>query len=286
MECQSGQDRLGVYSVCAFLAMALYWILLSDLAIFSMRISAFVLVCGRVVVEVGLFLTALLLLILAFCTAISTLYYEMPIKEGAHVWLEELTRMALGMYSPEAYMLIVDTSVIVTVPVCIFLFIVGICLTNLLVAQLSQSYHDAYSNMQGYARLNRASITNTTVQGISAKRWQKFLTSLKLDDPLEFNEGDVGLSGGLQVLEPANAHIVTEDTIKRFGGSTAPSAPWPKDATTEEEEQDKLWLLEQKLQNIIKSQKKGRKKGQSSEGSMASGYGSGVSSGPSSASST
>ncbi|CAK9024438.1 unnamed protein product [Durusdinium trenchii] len=64
--------------------------------------------------------------------------------------------------------------------------------------------------MQGYARLNRASITNTTVQGISAKRWQKFLTSLKLDDPLEFNEGDVGLSGGLQVLEPANAHIVTE----------------------------------------------------------------------------
>ena len=30
--------------------------------------------------------------------------------------------------------------------------------------RLSQSYHDAYSNMQGYARLNRASITNTTVQ--------------------------------------------------------------------------------------------------------------------------
>ena len=293
-------------------------------------------------------------------------------------------------YSPRAYQVIIETSVLVTIPVCLFLFIVGICLTNLLVAQLldsisrlsprksddgnkdfpllqlysgrvaechilytnrnllnwvlywyckalvlgefpqkfhdlalclsisgnygkcfgvrwispgtqtdacrrcstslrlSQSYHDAYSNMQGYARLNRASITNTTVQdchcvesvfatakfessplsswlqsadsllgslsllvflccdrhperfeaavsfllfsysrqsvaesrhlatqnhapqifsvhsdscvqivqGISVKRWTRFLESLKLDDALEFNEGDVGLSGG------------------------------------------------------------------------------------------
>jgi len=268
MACDSGQDRLGFYTFCAFLAMMLYWALLSDLAIFSMRISAFVLVCGRVVIEVMLFLTALLLLILAFCTAISTLYYEMPAKEGAHVWLEELTMMALGMYSPRAYQVIIETSVLVTIPVCLFLFIVSICLTNLLVAQLSQSYHDAYSNMQGYARLNRASITNTTVQGISVKRWTRFLESLKLDDALEFNEGDVGLSGGIQVLEPSNAHIVTEDTIKRFGGSTAPTAPWPKEAADDEEE-DKLALLEQKLQAIIKAQKKGKQsRGQSSEGSQ------------------
>ena len=51
--------------------MCLYWALLSDLAIFSMRISAFVLVCGRVAVEVGLFLTALFALILAFCSLAS-----------------------------------------------------------------------------------------------------------------------------------------------------------------------------------------------------------------------
>ena len=154
-----------------------------------------------------------------------------------------VTSPALCMrYSPRAYQVIIETSVLVTIPVCLFLFIVSICLTNLLVAQLldsisqlsprklddgnqdpppftslycncihealqnailhiqtgtswieysigavkllfsvnfhkkfhdfalrlslrlSQSYHDAYSNMQGYARLNRASITNTTVQ--------------------------------------------------------------------------------------------------------------------------
>eukprot|EP00438_Fugacium_kawagutii_P007921 Skav203703 [mRNA] locus=scaffold259:362240:390330:+ [translate_table: standard] len=67
------QEECDVMSLVlgSFLAMMLYWALLSDLAIFSMRISAFVLVCGRVVIEVGLFLTALLLLILAFCTMAS-----------------------------------------------------------------------------------------------------------------------------------------------------------------------------------------------------------------------
>lgn len=49
------------------------------------------------------------------------------------------------------------------------------------------------------------------------------------------------LPGGLQVLEPSNAHLVTEDTIKRFGGSTAPTAPWPKEASDDVEE-DKLPL--------------------------------------------
>ena len=75
--------------------MILYWTLLLDLAIFSMRISAYVLVCGRVAGEVGLFLIALVLLLLAFSTAISSLYLEMPSKEGAFVWLEELTTMSL-----------------------------------------------------------------------------------------------------------------------------------------------------------------------------------------------
>lgn len=30
--------------------------------------------------------------------------------------------------------------------------------------------------------------------------------------PKEFNEGDVGLAGGIQVSEPANANLVTEDS--------------------------------------------------------------------------
>ena len=32
---------------------------------------------------------------------------------------------------------------------------------------------------------------------------------------LEFSEGDIGIAGGLQVLEPASANPVTTDSIKR-----------------------------------------------------------------------
>lgn len=268
--CEEGEVRKDFYSVCAFLAMILYWALLMDLAIFSMRISAYVLVCGRVTGEVALFLSALALLLLAFSTAISALYLEMPMKAGAFVWLEELTSMSLRMYPQDEYQNLVATSTIVAVPVCVFLFIVSIFLMNLLVAQLSQSYHDAYSNMQGYARLNRASVTANTITNVSRTRWSRFLQKMAFDEPMEFNEGDVGLAGGIQVLEASNEHLVTEDSIKRFGGSTAPTAPWPRPEAIEEE-MDKVANLEKKLMKIIKSQQgSGKRHGGSTAGSSMS----------------
>lgn len=268
--CQEGEVRKDFYSACTFLAMILYWALLMDLAIFSMRISAYVLVCGRVTGEVALFLSALLLLLLAFSTAISSLYLEMPSKAGALVWLEELTSMSLRMYPQEHYQVLVAASTIITVPVCIFLFIVTIFLMNLLVAQLTQSYHDAFSNMQGYARLNRASVTAVTIANVSRKRWARFIQIMAFDEPMEFNEGDVGLSGGIQVLKPSNEHLVTEDSIKRFGGSTAPTAPWPQ-TQVPEEEQDKIALLEKKLMKIIKVSSSKHNRGGSTTGSSMSG---------------
>jgi len=201
----------------------------------------------------------------------------MPSKAGAFVWLEELTSMSLRMYPQDEYQRLVATSTIVAVPVCVFLFIVSIFLMNLLVAQLSQSYHDAYSNMQGYARLNRASVTASTITNVSRSRWSRFLEKMAFDEAMEFNEGDVGLAGGIQVLEASNEHLVTEDSIKRFGGSTAPTAPWPRPEMVQEE-QDKVGNLEKKLMKIIKSQQGGSKRrgGGSTAGSSMSGALSGV----------
>lgn len=50
-------------------------------------------------------------------------------------------------------------------------------------------------------------------------RWQHFVQSLHFQLPLEFNEGDVGMAGGLQVTEPQNLTVVATDRILRFGGS-------------------------------------------------------------------
>lgn len=93
---------------------------------------------------------------------------------------------------------------------------------------------------------------------------------MAFDEPMEFNEGDVGLSGGIQVLEPSNEHLVTEDSIKRFGGSTAPTAPWPQ-TQVPEEEQDKIGLLEKKLMKIIKVSSSKHNRGGSTTGSSMSG---------------
>ena len=36
--------------------------------------------------------------------------------------------------------------------------------------------------------------------------WHHFLSTLRFDEPLEFNEGDIGLSGGISLAEPATAN--------------------------------------------------------------------------------
>ena len=77
--------------------------------------------------------------------------------------------------------------------------------------------------------------------------------SLKLDQRVDFEEGDIGLAGGaalkkrlrkgldmafrsrfgsssagIKDFEPALAHPVAKDQIIRFGGLTTPSLPWPE----------------------------------------------------------
>merc|ERR1711879_507558 len=102
------------------------------------------------------------------------------------------------------------------------------------------------------------------------------LTALKLDEPLEFNEGDIGLAGGIQVQEPSNANPTTVDAIRRFGGSTSPTMPWPEEEGFGNDEDDKFERLEKVILRATKkmggdgSKKKG---GSSSMGQSGSGSG-------------
>jgi len=66
----------------------------------------------------------------------------------------------------------------VRISVIIFTILVAVVLLNLLVAQLNMAYQLAHSDMEGYARLTRASIIVTTVEQVSRKRWRKFLQRL------------------------------------------------------------------------------------------------------------
>merc|ERR1719491_2803480 len=103
---------------------------------------------------------------------------------------------------------------------------------NLLIAQLNCSYQATYQDMVGFARLNRGKIVCETMPSVAKWRWRRFLETLSLDECVEFGEGDMGISGGVQALEPASANVTTVDMIRRFGGSTSPAAQWPEDTST------------------------------------------------------
>merc|ERR1712187_913189 len=158
---------------------------------------------------------------------------------------------------------------------------------NMLIAQLACSYGSTYQDMVGFARLRRIKLIVETMPSVSAKNWASFLGGLKLDQRLEFNEGDVGLAGGIQVNEPASAHPTTVDMIRRFGGSTSPSIQWPEEDGAGDDDSDKFDRLEnlikktmERITKSIGSGGGGRKgKGNSSAGNSGSGDGGGGGSG-------
>merc|ERR1719222_265236 len=57
--CPAGRDIVKAYSFFSALAMLMYYSLLINLSVFSTRVSAFVLVCARVFIELLQFLFAL-----------------------------------------------------------------------------------------------------------------------------------------------------------------------------------------------------------------------------------
>merc|ERR1719163_2645420 len=100
------------------------------------------------------------------------------------------------------------------------------------------------------ARLNRVDTLVETVPQISELRWDRFVTSLDMDSKLEFNAGDIGLPGGIQVLEAANANPTNKCTVVRYGGSTSLTIPWPV-TDDEDADQDKFDRLEKVIQKAL-----------------------------------
>jgi hypothetical protein len=239
------------YSIASMLAMFLYFALLIDLAVVSTKVSAYVLVCIRMLSEVGLFVLALAAVLLTFSSAISVVKHTQRDFEGIQKGMLTLLKTAMKMYDGKHYELYESDGVVL---VCVFTFIVIVSsfLINMLVAQLTCAYEAVYIDMVGYARLERVEIIVATMPSVPEKRWSIFCSSLKLDDKTEFNAGDVGVPGGLQIHEPSNENPTTVDAIKRFGGSTSVEMQWPADQENDGDEDDKYDRMEALIQKTLK----------------------------------
>merc|ERR1719228_880885 len=106
--CDAGEALLFPYSIMSTLAMLIYFLLLSDLSVFSTRVSAFVLVCNRVLSELVLFLVSLCFIVLAFACAVSALEQEDPDFAGIPKSALQLLKITLGMFSGAHYDMLLD----------------------------------------------------------------------------------------------------------------------------------------------------------------------------------
>mmetsp|Transcript_51870 Transcript_51870/g.82402 ORF Transcript_51870/g.82402 Transcript_51870/m.82402 type:complete len:310 (-) Transcript_51870:40-969(-) len=253
--CEASEDSMFRYSVFGMFAMCIQWFQIQDLAIFSTALSAFMMVVKHVLSEMSRFLVALVFLLLTFGSAISVLQHDAEDLQDIGQAAVALFAITVKLYQDD-YRGIEDPALIVA----IFLYqtTTAIVLMNLLIAQLQSSYEIVYDDAIGYARLNRSTVIAESLHSVHREQWDKFILSLRFDEKLEFNEGDVGISGGLRDYESARLHPIVEDSIIRFGGSCEQSLQWPEDPSTVEEE-DRLDRLEKLLQRSIKRMHVGSK---------------------------
>jgi len=274
-QCLEAEHLLVPYSIISAGALLLYFLLLSDLSLFSRRVSAFVLVCSRVISELALFMLGLTFIVGAFACAISALKHQNA--DFAGIWKTGLNlyKIVLGMLSGLQYDTLMDYPVLMTA-IFAYVTVTVIFMLNLFIAQLNCAYQSTYFEMVGYARLNRGKIVAETMPTVPKLRWQRFVKGLRLDERVEFGEGDIGLAGGIQVREPASENITTEDMIRRFGGSTSPAAQWPEEESAGDEEDrfDRMEKLIEKAMKRLASIKSGKKVSSSGGGSFLPGSGS------------
>jgi hypothetical protein len=254
-----------------------YFSLIIDLSALSTRVSAYVLVCSRVLADIGLFLVALAYFVVAFSCAISALEQHIDDFAGIHKSAMSLVEVTLGMYSGESYSALSDEPALLAT-VTLYIVVTVVFLLNLLIAQLNCSYVSTFRDMLGFARLNRCKIVINQMSTVGHHRWGQFVTSLRLDERLEFNEGDIGLAGGLQVLEPSSANVTTVDSIRRFGGSTSANVQWPAEDLIGEDVDERFDRLEKLIEKTMKRATSGRGH-QSGGGSSFLGTSSGIGTG-------
>lgn len=221
------------YSLASFATTVLYFAMCVRLSVMNMRQSAYVLVCSRMLHEVVLFVLAETFTVVAFGLAIGCVDHYDADFQGSKNAMQSLAMIILSFY-PNAHFEKLQNEPFLLIAMAMFYIISFVLLANMLIAQINVVYSTSLANMVGLARLSRVRVVVETMPSASRRLWNSFVVSQKFDERLEFNKGDLGLAGGVQVLEPAFANPTFFDTIQRFGGLTSLSTPWPEDVAEEE----------------------------------------------------
>jgi len=281
--CEAGEAIEPIYTVPSMIGTLNLYLLASDFSVFNIRIAAFALMFGRVLSEVLLFLLGFAVLLLAFATAGAASKARVhgfeTIVECAFTMLD----IFMGTAHDEDVEAMAENPKI-RVVVTAFFILSTVYLLNLLVAQLASAYNSTFVDIIGFARLKRGGKVVEAMELTSRARWEGFVESLRLDAPMRFCEGDVGMPGALEVMEPADASTTNIESIRRFGGTTSPGDAWPEEESAKlEDTDDRLERIEAVLRKMAKMQGKLRWHGAHASrpsSIMHAGEGASLSSGP------
>ena len=109
---------------------------------------------------------------------------------------------------------------------------IQIGMLSILIAQLSLAYEEISHEKGGYSKMKKAFIAVETESLLSSTIRNQMYHGLEFDQPLEFDSGDLGPSGGVQWLEPATVRShpsYVSDRIIRFPGAADVHDPWPEE---------------------------------------------------------
>lgn len=225
--CEAANAVMPLYILFSMGAMVLHWLLVINLSVFATKLAAFVLVCREVLSEVGKFMVAIIFILITFGSAIATLRHEVAEFRTLPKAANCLFATTVGIYEGDYREMMHQPALLA--PVLLFITVSAILLINLLIAQLNCSYDYVYGDMLGFARLARASLIVDSMAACPPARFSRFVAGLRFEQLLEFDEGDVGLGGGIQIREPANLNPTSDDIILRFGGTSSPDMQWPEE---------------------------------------------------------
>ena len=235
-------DLIFAYETFVVLGIFLYTIMVLEVSSMSIEISEYRVLCWHAMKQVMLCIGALFIAICSFSFAVAAATHEVQnlSKNDWMHWMNfpstmrSLIQMSVGVMDLEVLHSLGDESSFLLILMVIFMLLVYSFLFNLLVSQLCGVYSSIASDIKGYARLARGHTILDALKDIQEKRWKNFISSLSLEKRVDFEEGDLGLAGGIKTFEAALEHPVSKEQIFRFGGQPDPALPWPEKHHDEE----------------------------------------------------
>jgi len=198
----------------------------------SDKLAAFTYTIGRMFEDVYRNLLVISIIMVSFAATLSVMREDS--FQTFDVSIVGLLRTIVGLHSPSTtYVSSAGQFVII-----LFVVIIDIGFLNILIAQLALAYESLTKETAGFSRMNRAFTTVEIESLMPLEARRNIFMELGFDDSLEFDNGDSGPSGGIQVLEPASIRADSRyvpDRIMRFTGEASEHDPWPSEVNEEEE---------------------------------------------------